>query len=120
MAITVREAIAGLPASERRAIARRARELIAEELSLQELRKALELTQVDVAKAGGKRQDEISRIEQRGDMLLSTVRDYVACLGGELELVCTFKGGKAVRIRTGKLIAAGAVKGNSRAAKAGL
>jgi hypothetical protein len=116
----MREAIAGLPASERRAIARRARELIAEELSLQELRKALELTQVDVAKASGKRQDEISRIEQRGDLLLSTLRDYVACLGGELELVCTFKGGKAVRIRTGKLIAAGVGMRVGRVARAGL
>ncbi len=120
MAIAMSEAIAGLPASQRRAIVRRSRELIAEELSLQELRKALELTQVDVAKASGKRQDEISRIEQRGDMLLSTLRDYVACFGGELELVCTFKGGKAVRIRTGRLVAAAAGRGNRGVAKAAL
>ena len=49
-----------------------------------------------------------------------TLRDYVACFGGELELVCTFKGGKAVRIRTGRLVAAAAGRGNRGVAKAAL
>ncbi|MBX3703272.1 MAG: hypothetical protein KF822_05820 [Steroidobacteraceae bacterium] len=44
-----------------------------------------------------------SRIEQRGDLLLSTPRDYVQPLGGELELLCTFKNRGFVRIRTGKV-----------------
>lgn len=103
MGITLREVVARLPDGERKAIARRSRELIAEELSLQELRKALAVTQVQVAKSLGKRQDEISRIEQRGDLLLSTLRDYVQSLGGELELLCTFKNRGSVRIRTGKV-----------------
>lgn len=67
------------------------------------MRKALAVTQVQVAKSLGKRQDEISRIEQRGDLLLSTPRDYVQSLGGELELLCTFKNRGSVRIRTGKV-----------------
>jgi transcriptional regulator with XRE-family HTH domain len=92
-----------MPEGERKAIARRTRELISEELSLQELRKAMAVTQVQVAKSLGKRQDEISRIEQRGDLLLSTLRDYVQSLGGELELLCTFKNRGSVRIRTGKV-----------------
>jgi hypothetical protein len=61
------------------------------------------VTQVQIAKSLGKRQDEISRIEQRGDLLLSTLRDYVQSLGGELELLCTFKNRSSVRIRTGKV-----------------
>lgn len=103
MSTTLREVVDRLPDGERKAIARRSRELIAEELSLQELRKALAVTQVQVAKSLGKRQDEISRIEQRGDLLLSTLRDYVQSLGGELELLCTFKNRGSVRIRTGKV-----------------
>jgi hypothetical protein len=103
MGINLREVIAGLPAGERKAIMRRSRELIAEELSLQGLRKALAVTQVEVAKTLGKRQDEVSRIEQRGDLLLSTLRDYVQSLGGELELLCTFGNRGSVRIRTGKV-----------------
>lgn len=103
MSTSLREVVDRLPVAERKAIARRSRELIAEELSLQELRKALAVTQVQVAKSLGKRQGEISRIEQRGDLLLSTLRDYVQSLGGELELLCTFKNRGSVRIRTGKV-----------------
>lgn len=103
MSTSLREVVDRLPDGERKAIARRSRELIAEEHSLQQLRKALAVTQVQVAKSLGKRQDEISRIEQRGDLLLSTLRDYVQSLGGELELLCTFKNRGSVRIRTGKV-----------------
>jgi hypothetical protein len=103
MSTSLRRIVDGLPASERKAITRRSRELIVEELSLQELRKAMAVTQVQIAKSLGKRQDEISRIEQRGDLLLSTLRDYVQSLGGELELLCTFKNRNSVRIRTGKV-----------------
>jgi putative heme degradation protein len=103
MGVDLREVVAKLPIGERKAIMRRSRELIADELSLQELRKALAVTQVQVAKALGKRQDEVSRIEQRGDLLLSTLRDYVQSLGGELELLCTFGNRGSVRIHTGKV-----------------
>ena len=103
MSTGLRRVVGGLPEVERKAIARRSRELIAEELSLQELRKALAKTQTQLAKSLGKRQDEISRIEQRGDLLISTLRDYVQSLGGELELLCTFKNRRSVRIRTGKV-----------------
>lgn len=107
MARTLDQVLAELPASRRRAVRKRANRLIAEELSLQELRRALQMTQTDVASALGKRQDEVSRIEQRGDLLLSTLNDYVRSLGGELELVCTFKDRNPVRIRNLARSAAG-------------
>ena len=107
MARTLDQVLAELPASRRRAVRKRANRLIAEELSLQELRRALQMTQTDVASALGKRQDEVSRIEQRGDLLLSTINDYVRSLGGELELVCTFKDRNPVRIRNLARSAAG-------------
>jgi hypothetical protein len=101
------DVLAQLPATQRRAIDRRAEELIAEEMSLRELRKALDLTQVDVAEALCKGQHEISRIEQRGDMLLSTLTRLVEAMGGELELVCRFENRAPVRLvplgHTGKI-----------------
>lgn len=35
-------------------------------------------------------QDSVSRLEQRSDLLLSTLRSYVAAMGGSLELVASF------------------------------
>ncbi|WP_080366213.1 helix-turn-helix domain-containing protein [Burkholderia pseudomallei] len=35
-------------------------------------------------------QDTISRLEQRSDMLLSTLRRYIEGMGGKLELVAQF------------------------------
>jgi hypothetical protein len=97
---TLQDVIATLPASERRAIAARTDELVTEELDLQALRKTRKLTQSDVANALEKRQDEVCRIEQREDMLLSTLTAYVRSLGGELELVARFKDRAPVRLKT--------------------
>ena len=71
-----------------------------ETLSLRELRRALRVTQTEVAHRLKKGQEVVSRIEQRKDMRLSTLRDYVRSLGGELELVCRFGSRAAVRLRT--------------------
>jgi len=90
MARTINEIIATLPKAERDAIAARAHELIAEEMSLQAIRKAMGKTQVAVAKRLKLRQDAISKIETRADMLISTLRGYIKAVGGKLELVATF------------------------------
>jgi DNA-binding XRE family transcriptional regulator len=68
----------------------RAKKLIAEELTLRDLRKARALTQVQLAKALGVGQEHISRLEQRADMLLSTLTSYVRAMGGDLRLVAEF------------------------------
>lgn len=98
MARMIDEMIATLPKAERRAIAARARELIAEEMSLQALRKAMGKTQVAVAKRLKLRQDAVSKIETRTDMLISTLRSYLKAVGGELELVATFPDRPPVRL----------------------
>jgi hypothetical protein len=95
---TLAETISGLPAARRRAVTNRAAELIAEEMTLRELRRSLALTQVNVARTLNKGQHEISRIEQRGDMLLSTLSSFVQAMGGELELICRFKKRPPIRI----------------------
>ena len=101
MGRTLDDMIANLPTAQRAAVNRRAKELISEELSLRELRKALRLTQQDVAQRLSKGQEVVSRLEQREDLLLSTLRDYVHSLGGELELLCRFNKRTAVRINPG-------------------
>ena len=82
------EGMKALPAERRECIESRAMELSA----LRDLRALAELTQHDVALALGVRQDTISRLEKRSDMLLSTLRHYVECMGGTLELIARFPG----------------------------
>jgi predicted transcriptional regulator len=68
-----------------------------EELTLQELRRGLNVTQVDAAKAADMTQSELSRIESRGDHRISTLRRYVEALGGKLEVTAVF-GGRKVKL----------------------
>lgn len=86
MARKLDDVMAALPAKRRATIELRAQELA----SLKDLRQAVEKTQVDLAEALGVGQDTISRLEQRSDMLLSTLRRYVEGMGGKLELVAQF------------------------------
>ena len=79
-----------LSAARRKKIARRAAQLIAEEMTLQELRRARRLTQVSMAKALGISQDGVSRLEKRSDLLLSTLRKTVEAMGGSLSIVDEF------------------------------
>ena len=76
--------------ARRRKIAARAAALIAEERSLQELRQAHKLTQKRMAEVLGIGQDSVSRLEQRSDLLISTLRNYVEAMGGTLSLVAEF------------------------------
>jgi predicted XRE-type DNA-binding protein len=90
MATTLREKLASLPIERREKIEAKAQQLIAEEMSLQLLRKARQLTQERVAELLDIRQENVSRIEKRADLLISTLRDYVGSMGGELRLIVEF------------------------------
>jgi transcriptional regulator with XRE-family HTH domain len=80
----------GLTPGRRKKINARARALIAEEMSLRELRQARRLTQAHMAEALGIGQDSVSRLEKRTDLLLTTLRGYVEALGGRLSLIAEF------------------------------
>ncbi len=69
----------------------RAAEMLAEEMGLQELRKALKCSQRALAEKLQVQQREISKIEQRTDMYISTLRDYIEKLGGSLEITVHFR-----------------------------
>ena len=86
----VNDIIRTLNPAQRKKVEARAAELIAEQMTLQELRRARKLTQVSVAKALGITQDSVSRLEKRSDILLSTLRKTVQVMGGSLSLVAEF------------------------------
>ena len=90
MAVSVNDKIKKLTPAQRKKVEVRAAQLIAEEMTLRELRKARKLTQVRMAKALGITQDSVSRLEKRSDLLLSTLRNTVQALGGNLSLVAEF------------------------------
>src|SRR5947207_15319172 len=90
MPTNVNDAIGRLGPARRKKVEKRAAKLIAEEMTRQELRRARQRTQVQVAKALGINQDRVSRVEQRSDLLLSTLRSYVEALGGRLSLIAKF------------------------------
>ncbi|MDE2926167.1 MAG: XRE family transcriptional regulator [Acidobacteriota bacterium] len=87
---TLTERLTKLPASRRQKVEERAKALIAEEMCLRDLRKARRQTQVQVAKELGINQENISRIEKRTDLLISTLSGYVQAMGGKLSLVAEF------------------------------
>jgi transcriptional regulator with XRE-family HTH domain len=76
--------------ARRKKVEGRAAGLVAEEMTLQELRQARKLTQVRMAKVLGISQDGVSRLEKRSDLLLSTLRKSVEAMGGNLSLVAEF------------------------------
>jgi transcriptional regulator with XRE-family HTH domain len=76
------------PEAQSRSAARAEAMLV--EMQLQELRKTRQVTQVEVAKAMNVEQAAVSKLERREDMYVSTLREYVKALGGELKLVASF------------------------------
>ncbi len=114
MARTLNELIAGLPEDERKKIKARSERLIAEEMSLRDLRRAIGKTQTTVAKRLKVGQDAISKLETRSDMYISTLRGFVKAMGGELELVARFPARPPVRLE--ELGAVGSRRKRSRTA----
>ncbi len=80
------------------AIKARTRELVAREMSLRELRQAVNKTQKTVARTLNMGQDGVSRLEKRSDLLLSTLRSYVEAMGGSLTLVAQFQDQEPIAI----------------------
>ena len=90
MPTNVDDIIRKLSPAQRKKVEARAAHLIAEEMTLRELRHARKLTQVRLAKALGITQDSVSRLEKRSDLLLSTLRKTVEAMGGNLSLIAEF------------------------------
>jgi DNA-binding XRE family transcriptional regulator len=79
-----------LSPARRKRVRARAAHLIAEEMTLQELRRARKITQVRMAQELGIGQDGVSKLEKRADLMISTLRKTVEAMGGSLSLVAEF------------------------------
>lgn len=96
MTTALKDILDGLEPARRKRIEDEAERLHADYLTLQDLRKARELTQTNLAETLGIKQATIAQMEKRSDLLLSTVRSYVEAMGGSLQLLVEFPDRKPV------------------------
>ena len=80
-----------LPA--RKAAAAKTKEML-KEMPLQELRQAHQMSQERLAELLLTKQANISRIERRTDMYISTLRSYIEAMGGKLDIIAKFPDGE--------------------------
>ena len=78
---------------EARATAEEQTRHLIQEMPLQELRQARKLSQEQMAKILHTKQSNVSRIEKRTDMYISTLRGVIKAMGGDLEIVARFPDG---------------------------
>jgi DNA-binding XRE family transcriptional regulator len=114
MAKSLDDVLSAFTPEQRARVEAHAQELIEEELTLRDLRQAHHLTQERMAELLGVAQENVSRIERRADLLLSTLASYVAAMGGKLRLIAEFPGRKPVAVALGDLSESGPVKPRRR------
>ena len=117
MTVTLEQFMADFTPDERAKVEARAGELIEEELTLRDLRQAQRLTQERVAELMGVEQESVSRLERRADLLLSTLSDYVAAMGGKLRLIAEFPDRRPVPIALSDITEQSPMKPHGRRAK---
>jgi DNA-binding XRE family transcriptional regulator len=79
---------------EARAEARRLADKDLEEMPLQELRAARHLTQQQLAQTLDMTQAAVSQLEQRTNIYLNTLENFVEAMGGRLEMYAVFPDGR--------------------------
>ena len=83
----------GFSPERRRRIDETKRELLVE-MPLHELRRARALTQQELAQMLEVNQPAISKLEQRADVYISSLRSYIEAVGGKLKIVADFPEGE--------------------------
>lgn len=84
-----RQLIEGMSPARKEKLEKRFQESLAS-MPLDELRKAREMTQLQLGDALGVHQSEVSKIQHRSGICVSTLVDYVEALGGHLEIRAVF------------------------------
>lgn len=95
---TLQEKLSRLPAARRKKIDERTAQLVGEEMTMRELRKARNVTQTKLARTLHIKQEQVSRIEKRTDLHISTLRRQIEALGGNLTILATFPNGVPIKI----------------------
>ena len=86
--------------------------MLIDAMPLQELRHARHLSQEQLAQTLSVKQAAVSKLEKRTDMYISTLRNFIKAMGGDLEIIATFPDG-SVQISQFENIAAKTERGNS-------
>jgi DNA-binding transcriptional regulator YiaG len=97
MAKNFQELRVGMSA-EAKAVSAAERRRLVEEMSLHQLRRARELTQTKIAGELHMGQGDVSKLERRTDMYVSTLASYLQAVGADLEIRAIFPDGRAVKI----------------------
>ncbi|MFN3319347.1 MAG: XRE family transcriptional regulator [Allorhizobium sp.] len=98
MARALDDLLSELPIEKRADLEARGQARLEDYQTLQELRKSRDLTQEKLAALLGINQENVSRLERRNDLLLSTLRDYVEAMGGNLEITARFPDREPVQL----------------------
>jgi transcriptional regulator len=98
MTKSLKDVMASVSPTRRKKIEKRSAELAEDYMTLQALRKKLNLTQAVIADGMKMKQANVSKVEKRSDMLVSTVRSYVEAMGGKLELIAHIPGQSPVKL----------------------
>jgi transcriptional regulator with XRE-family HTH domain len=106
MVRTLKEVLDALPPARRAEIDRRFKELVNEVESLKELRRLSALSQAKIAKRLKISQPAVSKIEKQTDMYLSTLRNYVEAMGGELDVIVRLPNRRPVKVKSLEDVAA--------------
>lgn len=98
MPLRLNDYLSKLPPQQQAAVRDRAAELIEEEMTLRDLRRAREQSQRQMAEKLGIQQAAVSKLEHRTDMYISTLRDLIHAMGGELDVIARFPDKRPIRI----------------------
>lgn len=97
MAKPISELLNRLPAERQAAIKTKTAVILAQ-LDLPEIRKTMDMTQQGMADALGISQPRVAKLEKGGDVQLSTLRNYLFALGGDLEVRAKFPDGSCIQL----------------------
>jgi transcriptional regulator with XRE-family HTH domain len=98
------------PAARKKAVEKT--KTLLDAMPLQELRHARNLSQEQLAQTLSVKQAAVSKLEKRTDMYISTLRNFIKAMGGDLEIIATFPDG-SVQISQFENIAVKAARRNS-------
>lgn len=73
-------------------------------MGLQELRKAMQKSQQSLAEKLHVKQAEVSKIEHRTDMYISTLQDFIQAMDGTLEITASFPNRNPIKITQFELL----------------
>ncbi len=114
MTVSLEDVMKRFTPEQRAQVEARTAELIEEEMTLRDLRHAQHLTQERMAELMGVEQENVSRLERRADLLLSTLSSYVAAMGGKLRLIAEFPNRHPVAIALADITGASPLKPHRR------